>query len=65
MGIKKCEVTLRNFTTPPAVLEVEQYVLRKEILGKEFREEDEVEAEKKKALAGKRRRVRVMNLVHG
>lgn len=68
MGIKKCEVTLRNFTTPPAVLEVEQYVLRKEILGKEFREEDEVEADRKKALAalaGKRRRVRVMNLVNG
>ena len=65
MGIKKCEVKLRNFTTPEAVLEVEQYVLRKEILGKEFREEDEIEAEKMKVAAGKRRRVRVLNMVNG
>ena len=60
MGIKECSVKLRNATTPSAVLEVEAYILRKQILGKEFVEEEQ---EEKAEVAGRRRRVRVLNLI--
>ena len=62
-GLKKCDVKLRNFTTPDTVLEVEQMILKKEILGKEFKEEDEVMDKEKVKVAERRRRVRVLNLV--
>ena len=60
MGITECKVKLKNSMTPNTVLEVEAYILQKTILGKEFR--DEEEDEKEKAL-GKRRRIRILNLV--
>ena len=64
MGIKKCDVKLRNVHTVDTVLEVEQMILKQEILGKEYVPEEEELDEEKKALAGMRRRVRVVNLVN-
>lgn len=64
MGIKKCDVKLRHQPTLDTVLEVEQMILKRDIMGKEYKEEEEELEEEKKLAAGRRRRTRVLNVVN-